>query len=95
MYKQAFNAVFVLNVIFQSIFTLLFDTGLFVLIAYLLNSYAGADRWVYIPFVLFGLGLGIFSMMKLIMSAMKSLERLENEQNDKNEKTGKEESSHE
>ena len=86
MYKRSFSAVYVVNVVFQSIFTLLFDTGVCVLIAYLLNSYAGVGRWIFVPFVLFGLALGIFSMVKLILSAMRSLERLEESQGDKSKK---------
>ena len=86
MYKRSFSAVYVVNVVFQSIFTLLFDTGVCVLIAYLLNSYAGVGRWIFVPFVLFGLALGIFSMVKLILSAMRSLERLEESHGDKSKK---------
>lgn len=83
MYKQTFSTVYVLNIVFQSIFTLLFDTGAGVLIAYLLNTRCGIGRWIFVPFILSGLAIGVFSMVRLILSAMRSLQRLEDGRSNK------------
>ena len=77
MYKQTYSFVFVLNIVFQSIFTLLFQVGLGVLVGWLLTSFANAPEWVYVPSILLGVGTGLLSMVKFIMSAMRSLEAIE------------------
>ena len=77
MYKQTFGFVYVLNIVFQSIFTLLFQVGLGVLVGWLLTSLANAPDWVFVPSILLGVGTGLLSMVKFIMSAMRSLEAIE------------------
>lgn len=83
--------IYALNIVLQSIFTLLLSAGFFVGIAYLLVARAGVGGWVYIPAVILGLGLGIFSMMTFVYRAMIGLERLEmqRERESKKEKEGK------
>ena len=77
LYKQTYGFVYVLNIVFQSIFNLLFQVGLGVLAGWLLTTYANSPDWVYVPSILLGVGTGILSMMKFILSAMKSLEAIE------------------
>ena len=90
MYKQTFNALYVVNIVMQSIFSLLFDTGIAVLVGWLLTTKVGLDKWIYIPLVLLGLGVGIYSMIKLILISMRNLEVLEKNQR-REQKTKKEE----
>ena len=80
VYKQTFNALYVINIVMQSIFTLIFDAGLFVFIGWLLTSKLGAPEWVYVPLILVGMALGVFSMLKLVTLSMHNLERLEENQ---------------
>ena len=77
MRGRTVSLMYALNIVLQSIFTLLFSTGFFVGIAYLLVARAGVGGWVYIPAVILGLGFGIFSMMTFVYRAMIGLERLE------------------
>ena len=87
MYRQTFNAVYVLNIVLQSIFTLLFDVGIFVLLGWLFTAKLSFERWVFNPLILLGIALGVFSMVKLILISMKNLEALEESQiNSKNKK---------
>lgn len=86
MKGQAVSFIYVLNIVLQSLFSLLFSTAAFVGIAYLLGSGLGVGEWVYIPMILVGLFVGIFSMLKFIMSAMAGLERLEQQREDRNNK---------
>ena len=80
MYKRFVNALYIFNIIFQSFLNLLTPIGLGLLISYLLTAYANAPSWIYAPITLFGVFVGLFSMVKFILSAMKALERLESEQ---------------
>ena len=75
--KEGYSAVYVLNIIFQSIFTLLWNIGTAVLVGWVFVRFVGAPEWVYVPLILLGVGTGIVSMMRFILSAMKSLERIE------------------
>ena len=79
MKGQAVSFVYALNIILQSLFSLLFTAAISYGIGYLLVSYAGVGKWVYIPLLLGGLGVGIVSMVRFILSAMAGLERLEDQ----------------
>ena len=83
MKGQAISFIYVMNVIMQSIFSLLFNVAVYFGIGYLLTSVFGADTWVYIPLILVGFIIGIISMIRFIISAMAGIERLENERNGK------------
>ena len=83
MKGQAISFIYVMNIIAQSIFSLLFNVAVYFGIGYLLNSVFGVDAWVYIPLILVGFILGIISMIRFIISAMAGVERLENERNGK------------
>ena len=83
MKGQAISFIYVMNIIAQSIFSLLFNVAVYFGIGYLLTSFLGVDAWIYIPLIVIGFIVGIISMIKFIISAMAGLERLENERNGK------------
>lgn len=83
MKGQAISFIYVVNIIMQSIFSLLFNVAVYFGIGYLLTSVFSLDAWVYIPLILIGFIVGIISMIKFIISAMAGVERLENERNGK------------
>ena len=76
---KAYSAFYVINIVLQSIFTLLFQIGVCTLIAWLAVSQFGAPEWLYIPLVLFGVFTGLFTMIRFIIASMQALERLENQ----------------
>ena len=75
----AISFVYVLNIIFQALFSLLFSIALLFGIGYLLVEVMGAPEWAYIPCILVGVGTGLVSMVKFILAAMQGLDRLEAE----------------
>ena len=77
MYKKAISAIYVLNIVAQSIFTLLWQIALGFGIGYLAVTYGSAPTWIYAPLMLAGVLTGIVSMVRFLLAAMKSLERLE------------------
>ena len=85
MYKNFVSSLYVLNIVFQCIFSLATPIGLTVLISWLLVRYAGAPGWIYAPIVIVGVITGLISMVKFAISASEALERLE-KQNSKNKK---------
>ena len=84
MYKRFVNALYLLNIIFQSFLNLLTPIGLGLLLSYLLTAHAGAPSWIYAPLTVFGVFVGLFSMVKFILSATRALDRLEAEQKTRN-----------
>ena len=90
MYKQSFGFVYVINIVAQSIFTLLWQIALCVLAGWFFTKKCGAPDWVYVPLILLGVGVGLFSMIKFILTAMKNLEIIEkqNENDDKEDTLG-------
>ncbi len=77
MYRKFISVSYVLNIVFQAFFTLLTPAAIFFLISWLLVSYASAPSWIYAPFLIVGILLGLYSMVKFILSAMAGYERLE------------------
>lgn len=75
--KNGYSAFYVFNIIFQSIFTLLWQIGTAVLVGWIFVRFVNAPEWVYVPLILLGVATGLVSMVRFILTAMKSLERLE------------------
>jgi hypothetical protein len=84
MYRNFVSALYVLNIIFQAIFTLLTPPLLLFLINYLCVSRLSFPKWTYAISLTLGFILGIISMIKFALSASEALERLEKQR--KNEK---------
>ena len=85
--KQAYSTFYVINIVFQSIFTLLWQIGLSVAIGYLAVEKLNAPDWLYVPLILAGVGIGLVSMVRFILAAMKALDSIE-EQNRKKKAKG-------
>lgn len=85
MHKKIFNAVYALNIFFQSALSLVTPTAIAFLIAYLLHEKAGVGGWIYAPLVTLGVLSGLYSMVKFILSASRALEALEKQQREKEE----------
>ncbi len=86
-YVHFIGALYVLNIIWQALFSLVAPIGVAVIISYLLVRYASAPSWIYAPLIVIGALSGLVSMIKFVLSAMEGYERLEREQNsDKTDK---------
>ena len=90
MHKKLFNALYVINILAQALFTLVFSAAVFGGISWLAVKYLSAPGWIYVPAIVVGVLLGFYSMVKFILSAMSGLERLEAEQKKKEESNRKE-----
>ena len=80
MYRGLVNALYLMNIIFQSFLNLLTPIGIGLLLSYLLTSDASAPSWIWAVLTVFGVFVGLVSMIRFILSAMSALDRLEKEQ---------------
>lgn len=83
------NAMQALNIVIQSFFNLLTPIGLSILAAWLLVEKAGFDGWIYAVLILLGVGVGFYSMIRFLLTALAGLERLEQEQEERARKRKK------
>ncbi len=77
--RETYSALYAINIVFQAIFTLLWQIGLALFVGYALVEWASLSEWVYVPLILLGVISGFVSMIKFILTAMKSLDRIEEE----------------
>ncbi len=82
-YGKFVSAVYIINVIVQSFFSLACPMGLGFLGAWLLVNKAGAPAFVYAVFIVLGTLIGIYSMIKFILDTMAAVERLERQHKEK------------
>lgn len=80
MYRKIANALHVLNILVQALYTLALPIGLGALISFLLTKYANAPGWIWAVLLVLGVGIGFYSMIKFILTASRTLERIEAEQ---------------
>lgn len=69
------------NIVFQSLFSLLFPVALGTGGAYLLVNYANVGEWIYAVLILVGFLMGMISMIRFILIASHAVTRLEEEEN--------------
>ena len=86
--RGAYSAIYIVNVVFQSVITLLMHIGGGMLLAWLLVEKCGLPSWLYAITILIGVLPGFFSMIKFILSTMNALNHIEKNQKSKQSKKG-------
>lgn len=86
--RGAYSFIYVINVVFQSIFTLLMYIGGGLLVSWLLVEKCGLPDWIYILLIIPSIILGLAAMIRFILSAMHALNSLE--KNNKNKRRNNE-----
>ena len=84
--KEGYSTFYVINIVFQSIFTLLWQIAAALLVGWIFVRFVNAPEWIYVPLILVGVISGLVSMVKFILAAMRSLDKIE-EQRRKKRKT--------
>lgn len=87
--KETYSAIYVINIVFQSIFTLLWNIGLALLIGWGSVEWLSAPDWIYVPLIILGVIFGFVSMVRFILTAMKSLDRIESDRRKKIKSNGR------
>lgn len=75
--KNFISALYVFNIVIQSIISLLSPAAVAFLIGWLFVSKVGAPTWIYAPLIVLGVIVGFVSMIRFAISASEGLERLE------------------
>lgn len=87
MYRNLVSALYVLNIIFQAIFTLLIPPALLFFLNLLCVRKLSFPKWTYAISLSVGFIIGIASMIKFAISASEALERLEKQRKNKEDDT--------
>ncbi len=77
MYKKFINALELLNILFQALYSLVLPIGIGVLFSFLTTRYLGAPKWIWAVLLTVGTLIGLYCMVKYLLSALSGLERLE------------------
>ena len=75
--------MYAINIIAQSIFSLVTPAALMFCIAWLFVKKASAPEWLYAVLIPLGIIAGLVSMVRFVLSATSALERLENQTKNK------------
>ena len=81
--KETYSTVYVINVVFQALFTLLWSIGTALFLGWASVKWLSAPEWIYVPLITVGVILGFISMVRFILTAMKALDRIEAERKQK------------
>lgn len=85
--KGAYSALYVINIVFQAIFTLVWQMAFGLAVGWLLVRFAGAPGWVYVITILAGLAMGLVSMVRFILAAMNALDKIEKDNKQRKKET--------
>lgn len=77
MHKKIISALAMLNLLFQALYTLALPIGIGALASFLLTKYASAPSWIWAVLITGGVLMGLYTMVKFILTQMAGLERLE------------------
>ena len=83
MYKKLVSALYLLNIVAQSIVTLLIPAALMFLLSWLLTSKLSAPMWLYAVLIPIGVISGFISMIRFVIRAAEGVERLEKQKKKK------------
>lgn len=84
--RRAYSFIYVVNIVFQAIFTLLFHIGAGLLLSWLLVEKCGLPDFLYAILIIIGVLIGLLSMIKFILVSMRALDHLEKSHKEKSEK---------
>ena len=85
MYKKLVSAMYLFNIVLQSIFNLLFPIGICFFACWLLVNKLGCPEFLYVIFILLGTFSGLVMMVKFIISATRALDAIEKQNEDREE----------
>ena len=77
MYKKLYNALYIMNIVLQGFWCLLFPVGIGFGLCWLLVEHAGLPGWTYAVGITLGVFVGLISMCRFLISATEAMERLE------------------
>ena len=89
MHKKIFSVMYGINIVAQSVFSLITPPLILFALSFILVKKVGLPEWIYAITLTVGVLIGLVSMVKFVISATDSLTRLENQTKNK-DKAGQE-----
>ena len=86
--RGAYSVLYIANIVFQSIFTLLMHIGIGLLLSWLFVNKLGGPSWIYAVVIVIAVISGLSSMVRFILTAMRALDNLEKSNKEKRRKNG-------
>ena len=83
LYKRLVSALYLINIVAQSMVTLLIPAGIMFLISWLLVTKCSSPAWLYAVLIPIGVISGFISMIRFVIRAAEGVERLENQKKKK------------
>ena len=87
-YQKLITPLYVFNIVFQSIISLLSPIAIMFLLAWLLVTKLSVGTWAYVVFIMLGVFTGLYSMVVFILRASRALEAIEKQNSKKKEDKG-------
>ena len=84
-YKKFISPLYVINIVFQSIISLLSPIAVMLFFAYLLTKYLSVGPWIYVVLIMLGVFSGLYSMVVFIIRSMRALDAIEQQNKQKEE----------
>lgn len=88
-YQKILTPIYVFNIVFQAIMSLLSPIAVMLLVAWLLVTKMSVGTWIYVVLIMFGVFTGLYSMVVFIIRACRALEAIEKQNEEKGGKSSK------
>lgn len=88
-YQKILTPIYVFNIVFQAIMSLLSPIAVMLLVAWLLVTKLSVGTWIYVVLIMFGVFTGLYSMVVFIIRACRALEAIEKQNEEKGGKSSK------
>lgn len=82
-YHKLLTPIYVINIVFQAIISLLSPIAIMFFFAWLLVTKLSVGSWIYVVFIMLGVFSGLYSMVVFILGAMRTLDSIEKQNSDK------------
>ena len=85
-YQKILTPIYVFNIVFQAILSLVSPIAIMLLLAWLLVSKLSVGSWIYVVLIMLGVFAGLYSMVTFIIRACHALEAIEKQNKEKRRK---------
>ena len=82
-YQKIITPLYIINIVFQAIVTLLSPIAIMFFLAWLLVTKLSVGTWIYVVLIMLGVFSGLYSMVVFVLNAMRSLDAIEKQHSDK------------
>ena len=82
-YQKIITPIYIINIVFQAIISLLSPIAIMFLLAWLLVTKLAVGPWIYVVLIMLGVFSGLYSMVVFVLNAMRALDAIEKQNSNK------------